>query len=349
MKPTRFIDYATHGGCSKKVPALQLQKLLSSMNIENKNTTAKPIDCTFSDSGIFEFNNTTLVSSVDVVLPMTLDPADFGEITVAHVLSDLYATGARALFSLCVLGLPSGVSANDPKVLSMMQGANSKLREEGAVLVGGHTLADQEDLFLGFSAVGTPWKNKPIPHASAQCGDNLILTKPLGTSLASLRWKFEEASSSEHSDVLEGMKRSNKDASKILSEYPINACTDVTGYGLMGHLHEILKESKKSAVIWQDNLVGYKSLDSILDPYKTQIFHHNRRYVNNILDGRISAREIDECYLFDAQVSGGLLCSAPSKYSKAILSDLTEKGYSPFIIGEITNNNPGTIELTRTK
>lgn len=331
----RFIDHAEHGGCSKKVPALQLMSMLGSIGI----------DTSFSDSGEIEVGTTRFLSSIDVVLPMTLSPSDFGTIVVSHVFSDLYAAGGKPEFAMCVLGLPSGLDADDRDVVAMMSSAIAKIGDEGGVLLGGHTLADQSDLYLGFCVVGRPWNGTGLPHNGAKTGDSIVLTKPLGTSVASIRWKLHEADAADHQDVLDGMKLSNRDASKVLSNYKINSCTDVSGYGLVGHLHEMLKHSGVAGELYQNSLLSYPSIKDIWDPYKTQQFQNNRRYVDSIITGSMSPKEIDECHLFDAQVSGGLLYCVDKGKVDETLDALEACGYQPAVIGQVKSGRVGSIEL----
>lgn len=337
---TRFIDLAAHGGCSKKAPASDLRRMLMSMSCKTS------VDNSFSDSGVFAVDGNDLVSSVDIVLPMTLDPSDFGEITVSHVLSDLYAAGAFPEFALCVLGVPSGLRACEAPIVDCMVAAERKLRSEGATLIGGHTLVDQSDFFLGFSVVGKPIGKRAFKHNGARFGDDIILTKPLGTSIASLRWKVKEAKTEDHLDVLSGMKRSNKDAAFILSKHLVNACTDISGYGLLGHLYEVLVDSGVASKIDQSSLISYDTVEKLLDPYKTKQFLENRKYVDRVLTGHMSPKEADECYLFDAQVSGGLLVFLRPEKTEVVLKELNNSGYSAGKIGVVVEGSPGEIELS---
>jgi selenide,water dikinase len=301
----------------------------------------------FPDCGVFSLGGQTLLSTIDIVLPMALSPIDFGKITVCHVLSDLYASGGMPLFALCVLGIPAGMSAASSEAVQVMTAAIEQLAAENVVLVGGHTMTDQEDFYLGFSAVGRPIGNAPVAQAEAKPGDVLILTKPLGTSIATLRWKLEEASEAEHADVLRGMLQSNRAAAGVLSRYAPHACTDVTGYGLLGHLFNIMFASGVSAKISLSRIPCYESLTGVLRPDQSRQALHNMDYVRSVLTVSAEISPLLESLLFDSQVSGGLLTCVSPDLAQIVSDELLQAGFSPSWIGEVREGVPGAIEITR--
>jgi selenide, water dikinase len=345
MKINRFIDLAAHGGCSKKGPAKEIRNLLKRVQESYSGSHLELISKNFPDTGIYT-NGQTLLSTIDVVLPMVLSPADFGKITVSHVLNDLYAGGALPLFALCILGVPSNMKADSDDAVKVLAAAVEQLSAENALLVGGHTMVEQEDFYLGFSAVGTLIGSAPFEQAQAQPGDRLILTKPLGTSIATLRWKMGEASEADHGDVIAGMLRSNREAALFLSKHSIHACTDVTGYGLLGHLYNILFASGVAAKIRTSEIPCYDSLRSVLRPDYSRQAIHNSEYVAADLKRSVELTPQMEALLFDSQVSGGLLASVRAEDAPDILAGLQAAGYIPSIIGEVCDGAAGAIELT---
>jgi selenide,water dikinase len=341
----RFIDLAAHGGCSKKGPAKQLRELLNAVQSAHASSHLEEISANFPDTGVYKANGLTLLSSVDVVLPMTLSPADFGKITVCHVLSDIYAGGALPLFALCILGIPGGMSAASRESVQVMTAASEQLSAEGTVLVGGHTMTDQEDFYLGFCAVGKPIGAAPFVQVNAQPGDRLILTKPLGTSIATARWKLEQSSEMDHADVLRGMLLSNRKAAIFLAGYELSACTDVTGYGFLGHLYNILFASKVASVINLSMLPCYESILKVTHPSESRQMWHNKEYVKGELTLQATVDPLMDSLLFDSQVSGGLLICVKPKDVEEILTGLRHLGFPSACVGEIRPGTPGAITI----
>jgi selenide,water dikinase len=341
----RFIDLAAHGGCSRKAPAKDIRALLRAVQSTYSGAHLELISKNFPDSGVCPINGKTLLSTVDIVLPMTLSPRDFGKITVNHVLSDLYASGGLPLFALCILGIPAGLSATSAEAVEVMTAAAEQLSIENAMLVGGHTMAEQEDFYLGFATVGTPIGAQPFAQAEAKPGDVLILTKPLGTSVATLRWKMNEASETEHADVLNGMLQSNREAARCLARYTVRACTDVTGYGFFGHLYNILYASGVAARVHVSNIPYYPSVSAVSNPEQSTQAWHNLDYVRPHLKISVTLTRLLESLLFDSQVSGGLLISVSPNEADAIFEDLRQVGFSPSVVGEVCEGTAGSIEV----
>jgi selenide,water dikinase len=345
MTTDRFIDLAAHGGCSKKGPAIEIRELLSAVQKNYSGAHLELISKNFPDCGIFPLNGKTLLSTIDIVLPMTLSPIDFGKITVCHVLSDLYASGGLPLFALCILGVRTGMRASSNVAVEVMTAAVEQLAAEHVLLVGGHTMTDQEDFYLGFSAVGSLINSVPFNQANAQPGDVLVLTKPLGTSIATLRWKLEQASESDHRDVILGMSQSNREAAKFLAKHRLNACTDVTGYGFLGHLYNILYASNVAAKIRLSQIPCYESVAAVTHPDQSRQARYNMDYVGSGLTLSAKVTPLLEALLFDSQVSGGLLISVPPTEADSISDGLRRVGFSPTLVGEVCDGESGTIDL----
>jgi selenide, water dikinase len=340
----RFIDLAAHGGCSKKSPATEVRNLLTKVQSAYSLAHLDDISKDFPDCGVWQ-NGMTLLSTIDIVLPMTLSAIDFGKITVSHVLSDLYASGGKPLFALCILGIPGGMRADSKIAVEVMTAAAKQLVDEKVLLVGGHTMAEQEDFYLGFAAVGRPIGSKAFIQGKAEAGDILILTKPLGTSIATARWKLSQASEADHDDVIQGMIRSNGAAAEILARYEVHACTDITGYGFLGHLYNILNSSKLAAKIQISQIPCYSSLSAIANPDQTRQLGYNKDYVKSHLKLSAKIDPLLEALLYDSQVSGGLVVSVRAKDAASIITELRQAGYVPSVVGEACAGREGAIEL----
>jgi selenide,water dikinase len=338
MQKKRFIDLAVHGGCSKKLGANELQNLLSGLSSSNFNN--------WSDFGRFDLDERILVSNVDIILPMVLSPSDFGEIAVAHVLSDIYAAGAKPLFALNILGIAKEMDSGDSDILEMLQAALQKLTRKNIALVGGHTIEDQDDFHYGLAAVGIIDKHKLITNDGAKKGDALILTKPLGTNVATINWKSDSQLKSSFQDVLDGMKQLNDIASQEMFSYGATACTDITGFGFLGHTHNLLTASKVSAAIYSKKLPIYESIKPFIkSAHGTKIWSKNFDYVKNHVEFKVGFSQLFEIILYDAQVSGGLLISLPSANADSFINSLQNKGVNAAIIGEIKDGNSGQIDV----
>lgn len=345
MLEKRFIDLAIHGGCSKKLGANELQVLISGLAAAQPSSKSLSFS-SWLDFGRFDLGEKALVSNVDIILPMVLSSADFGEIAVAHVLSDIYASGATPLFALNILGIAEGMSSTDEAILEMLISASKKLEAQNVALVGGHTIGEQADFYYGLAAVGIIDKEKIVTNEGAKVGDALVLTKPLGTSVASVNWKNSPDYYDKFQDVIVGMKQFNNIASKEMLYYRANACTDITGFGFLGHTHNLLKASRVSATIHSNKIPVYESTRPYVSKEcGTRMLGKNFDYVKTHVEFHVSFSPLLEVILFDAQVSGGLLVSLPSVEADSFVASLQNKGVDGVIIGEITKGNSGHIDI----
>jgi selenide,water dikinase len=345
MLEKRFIDLAIHGGCSKKLGANELQVLLSGLAAAQSSIKPQSFS-SWLDFGRFDLGEKALISNVDVILPMVLSPADFGEIAVAHILSDIYASGATPLFALNILGIAEGMNSDDEAILEMLISASKKLEIQNVTLVGGHTIGEQADFYYGLAAVGIIDKEKIVTNEGASVGDALILTKPLGTSVASVNWRRNPHHYNKFQDVIVGMKQLNNVASKEMLHYHATACTDITGFGFLGHTHNLLKASRVSATIHSAKIPVYESIRPyVSQECGTRMLGKNFEYVKNHVEFQVGFSPLLEVILFDAQVSGGLLVSLPSSDADSFVTSLKNKGVDGVIIGEITKGDPGYIDI----
>jgi selenide, water dikinase len=334
----RFIDLAIHGGCSRKLDGIRLEELL------------KPLggDGIWPDAGLVEIDGLQFVSTVDVVLPMIDDPTLFGQIVIAHALSDVYAASAEPLFAVNVLGLPAGAPGHDDPVREMLASAASALRACGAVLLGGHSI-EHAELLYGLAATGRV-VGTPLSPAGAQVGDVLVLTKPLGTSVATAVWKDDRAAITEFSDVVTGMTQTNRAAAELMRRAQARACTDVTGFGFLGHLHNLLRGSGVAARVDRDAIPRYESTIrwAATKENGTRLLEANEDFVfaHVHYDGSAARDGADRLFLYDAQVSGGLLGAIPSERS-ALLATAAEELEQPYWqVGVIQEGAAGDIILS---
>jgi len=277
---------------------------------------------TSDDAAVYRITeDLAMIQTVDFFTPVVDDPYTFGMIAAANALSDVYAMGGVPKTALNIVGFPSCLS---PEILGeILRGGAEKVKEANAVLSGGHSVQDDEPKYglcvSGFVNPEKMWKNYGcVP------GDVLILTKQLGSGIINTAVKADMASEGAAQEAVRVMASLNKEAKEVLEKYPVHACTDVTGFGLLGHLAEMTVASDVTARIWTGDIPRMQEAEAYarmgLVPagaYRNR--EHNQEYV--------SAPGIEECcldILYDPQTSGGLLASIPADCADAVMRDFRE-------------------------
>ena len=267
------------------------------------------------------------------------DPFTFGQITAANAFSDLYAMGARPVTALNIVAFP--VDDMDNSVLrDILRGGLSKITEAGAVLAGGHSIKDDE-LKYGLSVTGIVHPDKMISNGGAKPGDVLVLTKPLGTGIVATALKRKLITPEELDTMVNSMVRLNKYAADVVANYDVHAMTDVTGYGLVGHLLEMLDSSGMDAKIFVDQLPvlpgTFKYAEQKVVPGGLL---SNRKFYNPRISVGAGVTRLEELLVVDPQTSGGLLISLAAENAQVFVNDLQKNGVEDArIIGEISNSS----------
>ena len=281
---------------------------------------------TAEDAGVYKLtDDIALVQTADFITPVVDDPFVYGQIAVANALSDVYAMGGKpvtainlVMFASCKV--PMGYL---PKIL---EGGACKLAEAGVSLIGGHTVDDLETKY-GLSVTGIVHPEKVVRNSTAKPGDVLIYTKPLGIGVLTTAIKADMAKPEEIEEVSEVMTTLNKAASEAMVEVGVNACTDITGFGFLGHLYEMVKFSKVGAEIYTENLLFVKGAITYasmgLLPAAT---YENVDYVGDFAEFSESVDEDKKMLLYDPQTSGGLLIAVPEEKADELIAKLREKG-----------------------
>ena len=294
------------------------------------------------DAAIFRLSNGKLIlQTVDFFTPVVDNPYQFGQIAAANSLSDIYAMGGKPSFALNVVGFPM----NDlPKsvLTEILQGGADKAEEAGIPIVGGHSIDDREPKF-GLVVTGEI-EEKDIWRNSGACiGDVLLLTKPLGTGIITTAIKRGLANKMVINDAVESMAMLNKDAAQLLKRLNVNSVTDVTGYGLLGHLSEMCSSSQVSAIVDFQNLEFLNGTEKLaksgIIPGGTK---RNLKFIRNKVEFDSRLSETQRFLLSDAQTSGGLLVSLPrldaenfqkhSTTSSRIIGEIIQKKHKKIII-----------------
>lgn len=301
---------------------------------------------TSDDAGVYRLTeDMALVQTMDFITPVVNDPYDFGRIAAANALSDVYAMGGRPLTAMNVVCFP--VRTMDKAILrEILRGGIEKVHEAGAALVGGHSVEDPEIKF-GLSVTGLVHPEKVLTNAGVRPGDALVLTKPLGTGVMATAMKAGLISHTAERAAIESMATLNRNAAEVMASFPVSACTDVTGFGLLGHALEMARASRVliSIEAWKVPILP-EVLDAVQMGLVPAGSFANRNFCAKQLR---EAKPVDPMLLdilADAQTSGGLLIALPEEHDIALVNALREKGVTgASIIGFASNAGSGFIEL----
>lgn len=283
---------------------------------------------------------------MDFFTPIVDDPYHFGQITAANALSDVYAMGGRPLLAMNLVAFPVKTMAK-AILKEILRGGLDKIHEAGALLVGGHSIEDAE-LKYGLSVTGVVHPERVLLNSGARPGDRLLLTKPLGTGILATAVKGGLAGPATEDRMTEVMATLNRAACEAMTEVGAHGCTDITGFGLIGHLHEMAAAAQvairlnASALPLLDETLHFAAMGMIPEgAYKNKDFY--RCWVSSALD----AMDPLEMVLYDPQTSGGLLIAAPEEAINAIADRLRASGYplAIGIIGEVREGDPGRIVI----
>lgn len=300
---------------------------------------------TADDAGVYKINDeTALVQTLDFFTPIVDDAYMFGQIGAANALSDVYAMGGKPLTVMNIVAFP--INTLDKSILAdILAGASDKVKESGATLVGGHSIDDQEPKF-GLSVTGTIHPDRIRSNAGAKPGDRLILTKPIGVGILTTAIKQGILEKADLDEVMNVMATLNKTAAEVMERYSVNACTDVTGFGLLGHTMEIAKGGNVGVtVINQDVPVLSRAKELAEQNVIPGGTYKNRQWLADDIDYADSVSEIDQLILCDAVTSGGLLISVPEAEADALQRELLENNVQSAIIGNVTSENAGRIQV----
>lgn len=292
---------------------------------------------TSDDAAVYKISdNKALVHTVDFFTPVVDDPYTFGQIAACNALSDIYAMGGKPLLALNIVAFPEDLVTNIlPQVL---KGGSEKIAEAGAVLAGGHSIKSPEPIY-GLSVIGEINPHSIITNAGAKPGDIIVLTKPLGIGIATTALKADMLSKEEEKLVSEVMGTLNKVAAEVVQEIGVNAITDITGFGLMGHTFEMAEASDVTIQIYSHKLpVLPKVFDLASMGLIPAGMYHNKRFLEDKVKIEQGVLEPMADITFDPQTSGGLLISVSQERASKLLKVLKERGISEAaIIGKVFN------------
>jgi len=293
------------------------------------------------DAGVYKVSDElALIQTVDFFTPIVDDPYAFGQIAAANALSDIYAMGGIPKTAMNLVAFP--LKTMDISVLrQIIQGGLDKMTEAGVVLIGGHSIEDSE-LKYGLSVTGFVHPGRILTKKTIRQGDRLILTKPLGTGIVNTAIKGGLASPAVIESVIRLMAALNLKAAGIMSDYPVSACTDITGFGLLGHLAEMVAGSGFGMTIHASNIpVIPESREYAAMGLVPGGAHKNREFRQSMVTFGPRVDRIMQDVCFDPQTSGGLLISIPAAQADALLAGLKKESSISLaeIIGEVTGTS----------
>ena len=332
MSEKKDIVFCTGGGCTAKLGAGVLSRILEKLPRGEKDPNLLVGYDSRDDAAVYQVTeDLALVQTGDFFPPMVDDPYIFGQVAAANALSDVYAMGGEVKTALNLVCFPESMDLN---VLGqILQGGAEKVAEAGGILAGGHSIADT-GVKYGLSVTGLVNPKKLYANDAGQPGDRLILTKALGVGLICSANRVGEVTKEQMDGAVQSMTTLNKTAAEISRKYTVHACTDVTGFGFLGHLHEMM-DGKLSCRIFADQIPVIKEALDYADEFLlTAAGQKNRNHVGEFVSFENVSFAMEEV-LFDPQTSGGLLIAVESQQAEALFEELKQAGHPAAIVGEI--------------
>lgn len=334
IKDIKLTQYAKTSGWAAKVGPDILAQVLCHLPKQESDNLIVGLD-TADDAAVYKINeDTAIIQTLDFFTPIVDDPYTFGKIAAANSLSDVYAMGGKPIVAMNIVCFPNCLS---PEVLvEILKGGSDKVREAECLLVGGHTVQDDEPKY-GLSVSGLVHPDKVWTNSGAKPGDCLVLTKPIGVGIINTALKgglIEEKSYAEATRVMETL---NAFGQKEAYDLNVNACTDITGFGLAGHAYEMAEGSDVSIEIFHDKV---PMIDKAIEYAQMGLIpagaYNNRLYIGNNYE---VSENVEDCYMdimFDPQTSGGLLFSLPLEDALTLEKRLEKYSFKSKIIGTVS-------------
>ncbi len=331
-------------GCAAKLSALELAQIVDSLpkfGSENLLCGTK----NFEDAAVYKFSeDLAIVYTIDFFPPLIDDPFLYGRIAAVNALSDVYAMGGAPLLALNVFCFPT---CDYPLSLAkeIIAGGASAISEAKCLLVGGHSIQASEPIY-GLAVVGTVSPKRILTNDGARAGDSIVLCKPLGTGVALLSLKGEQLSEEAKNILIGSLTKLNGPCLDIALKYDIHAATDITGFGFIGHLHEMSKASELKAIVNTSNL---PLLPEVLQCAEQGLVpaaaYANRKTYSSICQISSSLDLAVSDILFDPQTSGGLLFALANSEADALIADLHKADWTAAKVGEFQQGESGLIEV----
>lgn len=332
----RLTSLAHGGGCGCKIAPDVLQDILSDMPLAGAHRELLVDASTSDDAAVYQISDDiALIATTDFFMPIVDDPFEFGRIAATNALSDVYAMGGRPIFGLAIVGMPIGKMAPET-IRKILSGGASVCEAAGAPIAGGHSIDSAEPIY-GVVALGIAHPDKILRNSHARDVDVLILGKPLGVGIYSAALKQERLDAAGYAEMIASTTRLNIPGTELAALGGVNALTDVTGFGLLGHLSEICRASDVSAVIDDASVPIFDGALALAEEgIKTGASGRNWKAVSHLIDAPAGWADIRRTLLTDPQTSGGLLVSCAPDAVDDVLSIFMAHGHDgAAVIGRV--------------
>lgn len=337
----KLTDLASCGGCAAKYSAARLEQLLAGfvpVEAENLLVGLAPAD----DAAVYRLDDErALIFTLDFFPPVVDDPADYGAIAATNALNDVFAMGGTPLLALSIAAFPEELPL--AMLARIFAAADAQVRAAGGLLAGGHTIRDDEPKY-GLAVVGTVHPEGIWPKNGAQAGDALFLTKPLGTGLILSGYKRELAGSQQLERAIRWMRTLNKDAAEVLRRLEPNAVTDVTGFGLFGHAHEVAERSGVQLHLLSER---FPAIDGALDIARNGLRTSGDPRNRDFAGAHVACLGISDTLValgYDPQTAGGLLVSLPAERGATLEAEFEAQGLFIRRIGFVEEGSGVVVE-----
>ncbi len=328
----RLTELSKTSGWAAKIGPETLSKILNKLPKMHNDNLIVGIE-TSDDAAVYKLSDDlATIQTLDFFTPVVDDPYTFGQIAAANSLSDVYAMGGKPTVALNIVCFPNCL--NIEILGGILKGGADKVIEAGAVVIGGHTVSDDEPKY-GLSVMGIVHPDKVLKNYGSKEGEVLILTKPLGTGILTTAIKADMASKEAYNEGVNVMSTLNRYAGEIITEHYVSACTDVTGFSIMGHGYEMASASNVTFRLYKDKLPIIEGIKEYAMMGLVPAGSYNNK---NYLDGKYELKNVElwmEDLLFDPQTSGGLLISTTKEESIRIMEKLDKLELKSAIIGEV--------------
>lgn len=339
----KLTKLASCAGCGAKVGAGTLAKLLEGFKTHTDEKLVVGYDKS-DDASVYVLDESTaIIQTTDFFPPIVDAPYLYGKIAATNALSDVYAMGGEPKLALNIMCVAE--SMDDDTVREILRGGYDAAYDAGAIITGGHTIKGAEPVY-GLAVTGFVHPDKVITNSGAKAGDVLVLTKPLGVGIITTAAKADMADGKLMNKIYQQMATLNKAARDVMIKYPVNSCTDVTGFGLMGHTFEMAQGSGCTIHIQTENIPYHKeALEFASMGFVPAGAYRNRQYAEN---GVKLCKDIPQALqdiMYDPQTSGGLLISIPQQYAECLVTELKNSVADAIVVGYVTEKEDSWICL----
>jgi len=332
------------GGCAAKIGAAELAQILTNLPLATSPNLLTGMEH-FEDAAVYKISDElAIIQTIDFFPPVVDDPFLYGMISAANALSDVYAMGGTPILALNVLCFPT-CDFPIEVVRDIVRGGATQVQAAGAILAGGHSIQSREPIY-GLSVTGVVHPSKILTNGGAKAGDGIVLCKPIGTGVALLGMKANLMSKNADDVLLNSLTTLNNKTLEIALKFSPHAATDVTGFGLIGHVHEMAKASGLSAQIWADQIPFLPEVLELADQgFVPAGAYGNRKsyeqFTTYISDVDLPITDL----LFDPQTSGGLLFAIPFEQSEQLVKELGALDIQAACIGKFKAGTSGFVEV----